>query len=124
MSNDNPSSEPFDLSSCTIKPLSAAAVLQYEKDTSKLCTILTVGEKDNELALAISEHAALAFHCLYQKDKQAFCSPLDAAKKLTVNQLCDILENYLDQNNPQTEQGYNEGFSKALNSIQKGDEIL
>lgn len=116
LSNDNLGT-PFDLSKCTIKELGAAAVLQYLRDKDELCAILSVNEKDNELAVVISEHAALAFHCLYIGDTQALNSPLDAANKLTVSQLCDVCEIYLDQNDSHTEQGYNENFSEAIDRI-------
>jgi len=80
----------------TIRKLSALDVLNCVEISSKTYQSLNIDSESNQLALALSEHASLAYYCLYDGEKQTFTSPLDVLKALSINELCDVYDEYIN----------------------------
>ncbi|MEG0894298.1 MAG: hypothetical protein RSE93_01175, partial [Oscillospiraceae bacterium] len=56
---------------------------------------ISADNDSTELAKSLAEHSLIASYCLYENDKRVFNSALEALNALTINQLCDIYQQYI-----------------------------
>ncbi len=101
----------------TIKKLSALDVLNCIESAKEVHQSLNIDSESNQLAHALSEHATLAYYCLYDGDNQVFSCPLDVLKTLSINELCDVYDEYFNiyqSSDCELEIGTNESFDLQL----------
>lgn len=100
-----------------LKKLSAEEILESLLLEEKLEEELMRRDFDRELTKALCEYGVLCYLTIYDGDKRHFSSPRDVLKNLTISELADVYDAYIEKfymNEQITESGLNESFEIQL----------
>lgn len=102
-----------------IKKVNALQMYQSQQEVEKLKEkLLAYKSQNQELLSLLCEHAVLCYFCCYKRNKRYFCSPYEVLKKLSINQICDIYDEYMGLEDTQ-ELNYNTSFKKQVKNYKR-----